>query len=122
LRASDAIWTANNSVEGLLAANKLAAGQTATMSLAGRWLHGSPEFLLRLHGNWLELTGAFPLPSNLGSPGQPNSRAVTNAGPAIYEIKHSPPIPAAGQPVVVSARFHDLGLSSPRCSTASTPP
>ncbi len=86
----------------------LAAGQTATMRLKARWLRGWPEVLLRLRGNWLETTGRMPVPANLGTPGQRNSRYVTNAGPAIYEVKHSPALPAANQPVVVTARFHSF--------------
>ncbi len=113
LRSSDAVWTGNNSVEGTLSANKLASGQTATLALTGRWLRGTPEILLRLHGNWLELTGAFPIPGNLGTPGLSNSRAVTNAGPAIYDVKHSPAIPAAAQAVVVTARFDDQNAFQP---------
>jgi hypothetical protein len=70
-----------------------------------RWLHGWPEPLLRLNGNWLETTGRLPVPVNLGTPGARNSRFVPNAGPAIYQVSHNPPLPAAGQSVVVSARF-----------------
>jgi hypothetical protein len=50
----------------------------------------------------------MPVPANLGTPGQRNSRYVTNAGPAIYEVKHSPALPAANQTVVVTARFHSF--------------
>ena len=83
------------------------------MGLEARWLHGDPEVLLRLRGNWLEVTGRMPVPANLGTPGGRNSRYVTNAGPAIYEVKHSPPLPPANQPVVVSARFHDVNPLQP---------
>ena len=36
-----------------------------------------------------------------------NSQYVTNAGPALYEVQHTPAIPAASQAVVVTARVHD---------------
>jgi hypothetical protein len=75
--------------------------------MKGRWLRGWPEVLMRVHGNWIELTGTLPIPANLGTPGLSNSRFVANPGPAIYQVQHSPPLPAAGQPVVVTARFHD---------------
>jgi len=53
------------------------------------------------------------VPSNLGTPGAPNSRAVSNAGPAIYQVVHNPIVPAPNQPVVVTARVHDPdGVSS----------
>lgn len=85
----------------------LAAGDTVTIRAKVRWLKGWPEVLLRLRGSWLELGGRMALPSNLGTPGQANSRKVSNAGPAIYDILHSPAVPAANQAVVVTARFSD---------------
>src|SRR5205823_1457307 len=47
------------------------------------------------------------------TPGARNSRAVANAGPAIAGVVHSPIVPAANQPVVVTAHVHDYdGISS----------
>ena len=71
----------------------LAAATTATLRARVCWLRGHPEILLRLHGNWLEATGRMTVPANLGTPGAPNSRALTNAGPAIAEVS-----PCAGAP------------------------
>ncbi len=107
IRCSDRIWTGVNSCQVALNANPLAAGQTATLRFKARWLHGWPEALLRLNGNWLEATGAMPVPANLGSPGLPNSRYATNAGPAIYNVTHNPTVPAANQAVVVTANVSD---------------
>jgi hypothetical protein len=107
VRCSDKIWTGVNSCEGRLTANTLTYGQTVTMKFQARWLHGWPEALMRLHGNWLEATGALPVPANLGSPGAPNSQYITNAGPAVYNVTHTPSLPAARQPVVVTAQAHD---------------
>jgi hypothetical protein len=74
IRCSDKIWTGDNSCQVALNANSLlAAGQTATLSFEARWLHGWPEALLRLNGNWLEATGRCPCPTNLGSPGGPTA-------------------------------------------------
>jgi len=114
LRATDGMWTGLNSVEAALTANSLGSGAKATLSLAGRWLHGSPFVLLRVRGNWIELTGALPVPANLGTPGLPNSQATTQPAPAIFEVQHSPAIPAANQAVVVTARFHDLNGFQPK--------
>jgi hypothetical protein len=47
------------------------------------------------------------LPRRLGSPGQPNSRLLLRAGPAVYQVTHAPILPAAGQDVVVTARATD---------------
>ncbi|HEV2691511.1 MAG TPA: lamin tail domain-containing protein [Verrucomicrobiae bacterium] len=107
LRSSDRIWTGDNSCQMALGTNSLAGGQTATLRFKGRWLHGWPEVLLRLNGNWLEATGPLPVPNNLGSPGMPNSAYLTNAGPAVYNVTHNPPLPVTWQPVVVTANVSD---------------
>ena len=91
----------------------LSSGNTATITARVRWLAGWPEILFRLQGNWMELPGKMPLPKNLGTPGLVNSRRVSNAGPAIYAVSHSPALPRANQPVVVTCRASDPnGLSS----------
>lgn len=87
--------------------SSLAAGTTATLRARVRWLRGHPEILLRLRGNWLEAAGTMTLPTNLGTPGAVNSRRIANAPPAIYEVSHAPVVPAANEPVVVTARAHD---------------
>ena len=107
IRSSDKVWTGDNSCQIALNANSLAQGQTATLRFKARWLHGWPEALLRLNGNWLEAAGAMPVPNNLGTPGMPNSQVVTNAGPAIYNVTHFPTLPAANQSAVVTAQAHD---------------
>lgn len=107
IRCSDRLWTGDNSCQVALNTNTLAAGQTATLRFKARWLHGWPEALLRLNGNWLEATGPLPVPNNLGTPGLANSQVVTNAGPAIYNVTHNPSLPAAGQPAVVSVQVQD---------------
>jgi hypothetical protein len=108
IRTSDSIWTGDNSCEVALNNTGLQAGQTATLRFKARWLRGGPEALLRLNGNWLEAAGALPVPPNLGTPGLPNSRLVAKAGPAIYHVTHSPSLPAANEPVVVTASAHDV--------------
>ena len=107
IRCSDHIWTGVNSCQVSLANTNLKAGQTVTLRFKARWLRGWPEVLLRLNGNWLEATGAMPVPANLGSPGGANSQFAANAGPAIYNVTHTPSVPAANQTVVVSANVHD---------------
>ncbi|HEY1790009.1 MAG TPA: lamin tail domain-containing protein [Verrucomicrobiae bacterium] len=107
MRSSDKFWDGDNSCQVALAPNSMTAGQTATLSFEARWLHGWPEAIMRLNGNWLEAAGAMPIPGNLGSPGMPNSTYITNAGPAIYNVTHFPALPAANQPVVVTANVSD---------------
>ena len=107
IRCGDRVWPGDNSCEMALATNKMVSGQTATLRFKARWLRGWPEVLLRLNGNWLEAAGALPVPPNLGTPGAANSRYATNAGPAVYEVSHSPAVPTTNQPVIVTARVHD---------------
>jgi len=80
---------------------------TATLRAKFRWLRGHTNVLFRVHGNWLEAPAALPVPKNLGTPGLANSRRVSNAGPAITDVTHSPVLPAAGQAVRVTARVND---------------
>lgn len=78
-----------------------------TIQAAARWLRGDPDVLLRLRGNWLECAASLPVPTNPGTPGARNSRYVANAPPAISEVAHAPVLPAASQPIIVTARAND---------------
>ncbi len=82
-------------------------GGTGVIRAKVRWLKGWPEMLFRLQGNYLELPARMIVPANLGTPGLPNGRRVANAGPAIFGVTHSPPLPAAYQPVLVTCRVSD---------------
>jgi hypothetical protein len=96
-----------NRVRSLLT-SALAAGTTnVTIRAMVRWIKGDPEILLRLRGNWLECAAQLPTPSNLGTPGLRNSRALLNAPPAIVGVQHSPVLPSAGQPILVTAQITD---------------
>ncbi len=85
----------------------LAASGAVVLRARAKWIRGWPELLLRLHGGGLEVGGPLPIQPNLGTPGAPNSRLLANAGPAVYEVIHSPILPAASEPVVVTARATD---------------
>ncbi len=85
----------------------LSPGDTVTLRAKVRWLKGNPEILLRLHGNWLEAYGNIAGARNLGTPGAANTRAVTNTGPAIHDVCHSPVLPAASQAVTLRAQVGD---------------
>ncbi len=106
LEASGSGDTGANRVRVQLA-EALPSGSTVTLRARARWIAGHPQVLLRLRGNYLEVMGDLHVPSNLGTPGAPNSVHLTNAGPAIYDARHSPVLPAANQPVAVTARAHD---------------
>jgi hypothetical protein len=81
--------------------------QNVTIKADVRWLKGQPNILLRLRGNWLECAGNLALPVHAGTPGARNSRFITNAAPAITEVQHSPVLPVAAQPILVTARLDD---------------
>jgi hypothetical protein len=96
-RIDTSLWTGNT----------LTAGDTVTMQVSARWMAGHPDLLVRLQGGWLELSERLPVPRNLGTPAQTNSRAVANAGPAISKLEHDPALPAAGEDVVIRASVSD---------------
>lgn len=98
--------TGFNRIRTPLAAG-LSDGSRATIRARVRWVVGWPEVLFRIRGNWLEMPAQLAVPTNLGTPGLANSRAVANAGPAIWEVTHSPVLPRASQAVTVTARVSD---------------
>ena len=106
IRASERGNTAANRIRARLG-TPLTNGTIVTMSADVRWLRGTPEILLRLHGNYLEVPGVMEIPKNLGTPGAANSRRVINAGPAVFDVLHSPVLPLAGQNITVSAQVRD---------------
>ena len=107
LRAVERGDTGANRIRTAIVAPPTGGTNRATLRTRARWLRGDPNVLLRLRGQWMECAGAMTVPPNLGTPGAPNSRALANAGPAIYDVKHAPILPAANQPVIVTARAHD---------------
>ena len=105
LRATDRGDTANRVFANL--SGTLATGSTATLRARVKWLRGSPEFLIRLRGSWLEASGNMLTTTALGTPGAVNSRETVNAAPAITAVTHRPVLPGFGQPVTVFARVSD---------------
>ncbi len=98
--------TLPNHVRSTLTAT-VGTGTTATLRARARWQRGSSDFLLRLRGGGLEAFGALTVPTNLGTPGAINSRAVANAAPAVTEVRHSPVLPTTGVAFNVFARVAD---------------
>lgn len=85
----------------------LRTNTTATLRARVKWLHGWPEVLLRLHGNYLEAPGRLVVSASTGTPGARNSRATDNAGPALDAVTHFPVVPGANEPVRVTAQVDD---------------
>jgi hypothetical protein len=107
LRAVDRGDAGPNKVRAGIPALTTGGANNATLRARVRWLRGDPNFLMRIRGQWIEATGKMTVPANLGTPGAANSRLVSNAGPAIYDVSHHPALPAANEPVVVTARIND---------------
>ena len=80
------------------------SGLTNTIRAKVRWLRGHPE-ILRLRGNWHEAAVAMDLPTNLGTPGARNSRAVNNAPPAISMLRIIPLCPLRIRPSLSRRAF-----------------
>lgn len=106
IRTSGRGDTAANRIRANLTAG-LTNGTVVTLRAKARWLRGSPEMLLRLHGNYLEAEGNLPIPRNLGTPGMPNGSRVANTGPVISDVKTDPILPGANQSVSIIARVED---------------
>ena len=106
LRASGNGDTSANRIRTRLT-RALKDGDKVTIRARVRWLRGWPEILFRIKGNYLESFGRLKVPATAGTPGAPNSRKVPNAGPAFAGVTHFPAVPAAGEPVVVTARIDD---------------
>ena len=114
LRATAAGHTGPNRLRAPLKA-AVPTLQNATLRAKVRWLAGSGQILLRLHGNGMEAPGSILTTSALGTPGRRNSRFTTNTPPAITEVQHYPVLPRAGAPVTVVARVSDWdGIESVR--------
>jgi hypothetical protein len=87
---------------------------TVTFRGWARWLRGSRFLLLRTTRERAPVQPPRPahafelnMPPDLGTPGLQNTAFVPNRGPDILEVKHAPVLPAAFEPIVVTARVTD---------------
>ena len=90
------------------------AASTVTFRGWARWLRGSRYLLLRTTRERAPVQPPRPahafelqMPLNLGTPGLQNTAFVTNRGPDILDVRHAPVLPAASEPIVVTARVAD---------------
>ncbi len=95
-----------NRATALLSAHP-SRGHVCTIRAKVRWIKGWPYIVFGLEGAWLEAADRMHVPADLGSPGLRNTGYESNAGPAIGEVTHAPVLPAADEPVVVTAEVHD---------------
>jgi hypothetical protein len=89
--------------------------KTYEISFRARWISGSPQLNSRLYLNRAARTTVLAQPVAWGTPGAANGRRLDNAGPAMTGLRHSPLVPAAGQPVRISVSAVDPdGVASAR--------
>ena len=88
---------------------------TVTFSGRAKWLRGSRYLLLRTSRERNPVQPPRPshafelaMPLDQGTPGRTNTAFVSNRGPNISEVRHTPVLPNAGQPIVVTARVTDV--------------
>ncbi|MEX2187214.1 MAG: lamin tail domain-containing protein [Pirellulales bacterium] len=82
-------------------------GREYEISFRAKWIAGTDQFNTRLYFNRLARRTTIDSPTNVGTPGAPNSRLVANAGPTYDGFAQSPVVPALGQPVTVSVNAAD---------------
>jgi hypothetical protein len=94
--------------------NGLTGGGSVTFRGWARWLHGNRFLLLRTSRSTAPVMPPRPahafeleMPLDLGTPGLPNTALVPDRGPDILEVQHAPLLPAANQPLLVTARVTD---------------
>ncbi|MBN2138590.1 MAG: lamin tail domain-containing protein [Sedimentisphaerales bacterium] len=92
----------------------IANGGNVTFIGWAKWLRGSKHLLMRVSRERSPIQPPRPaysyeltMPMNLGTPGLQNTAYVSNRGPEIVDVKHSPVLPAGGEQIVVTARVTD---------------
>ena len=90
------------------------AGGTVEFKGWARWLRGSRYLLLRVTQPNAPVMPPRPsyvfaleMPLNIGTPGKQNTAFVSNRGPDIIEVRHTPILPADSEPIVVTTRVVD---------------
>lgn len=91
----------------LTGSHRIASGRTYRISLRARWQAGVNLLNTRLYFDRLPRTTALTIPGQPGTPGAANSRAAANLGPTYRDLRHTPAVPAAGEPVEVSVTAAD---------------
>ncbi len=115
--AADRFNYLNNLIEVNLtnggALRPVVSGRSYKVSFRAKWLSGSPQFRFELYYNKLAKLVVLDQPAAHGTPGAQNSTYSATLGPDLSGLLHSPPVPSAGDPVVVSVDAADPnGLGS----------
>ncbi|MBN2505882.1 MAG: lamin tail domain-containing protein [Verrucomicrobia bacterium] len=98
----------HNHLETTLASgHSVVNGRLYEISFRAKWLAGNNLLNTRLYFNRVARTTPLDVPALSGTPGAPNSRRVSNAGPTFSSFAHFPVIPAAGEAVTVTVTAQD---------------
>jgi len=99
--------TNHNHAETTFLNNRALTSGLHEVSFRARWLSGTNQLNTRAYYQKLAKTWELPIPSRLGTPGAPNTRAAANAGPVLSDLRHTPAVPPATAPVTVSLAAAD---------------
>lgn len=84
----------------------LAFDENYTLSFDARWVWGKSRLIAQTLDHGFGTSFHIPIPNNLGTPGEKNSRAITSSAPAIFNVVHSPAVPKPTERVKVTARVN----------------
>ncbi len=96
----------HNQIETTLV-SAITNGLPYTISFRARWVTGSNQLHTRCYFNRLAKVNVIDRPANPGTPGVVNSRNLTNAGPTLTNLNHSPAVPAVNAIATVSCTATD---------------
>ena len=82
----------------------IADNKTLAWRCEARWISGKPTLIVQTWDHSFGGILRLPIPRNLGTPGAPNSARLADAVPTVSELKHSPAVPTASEPVLVTVR------------------
>lgn len=86
-------------------ATGMQSGQPYEISFDARWVLGSPRLIAQTWDHSIATSVALEIPATLGTPGALNSQFAAAVPPQVDALRHSPPVPAPGQVVTVTARI-----------------
>ncbi|MGJ8642973.1 MAG: lamin tail domain-containing protein [Luteolibacter sp.] len=104
----------HNKIETTFAnGEEVVEGNRYRISYRSKFVGGSNQLNSRLYFNYLQRTTILDTPTVWGTPGVQNSVWVSNDGPALQGLSHSPVVPDANQAVTVGVAVSDAdGIGS----------
>jgi hypothetical protein len=80
---------------------------TYNISFRARWVSGCPRLQSRLYFNVLARQTILDVPTNVGTPGAPNSRSTALVGPTFSGLTQSPTLPLAQETATLRVAVAD---------------